>query len=609
MKKFVALSLALTMALSLAACGGDTTSSGGDTSGTGESSSSDGVTLRLVNGKIEVDEQLKKLAELYKEGTGVTVEIQSMGGGIDIQSELKNYYQADNMPDIFVNGSEADFANWEGLLVDMSDQPWVSDTDQAYTDDSGAVLGFPYTTEAIGMAYNADILEKAGVDPSTLTTYSAYKEAFEKIDSMKDELGLTAVVDLGCESTNLYWSTGNHLFGQYLSAGLDRDDKTYIDLLSDGGQLDTERFTEYANFFQLLIDYSDPTMAVSGTYDEQILQFASGKYAFVTQGSWIGATMTSTDADAYAAAGNFEVGMAPFAFSEEPIETILTASPSWWSIYSGSEHIEEAKAFLNWCAGDTAQQVLVEEGGFISPFASCTYVASDPFALGIFYSLTDWTGIRYTEFVGLKNYITMFQSKDFIYSIVLTIIFVVINMILVNFVTFCLALLCTSKIRGVGFFRAAFFLPNLIGGIVLGYIWQFIFNKVFLTLFNTNFSILADANGAFLAIIVVYVWQYAGYIMMIYITGLQQVPRDVIEASAIDGASPFRTLFAIKIPMIASTFTICTFLTLTSAFKQFDVKQWDLILSAALLAMLPMIILFLLAQKQIMSGMVEGAIK
>lgn len=195
-----------------------------------------------------------------------------------------------------------------------------------------------------------------------------------------------------------------------------------------------------------------------------------------------------------------------------------------------------------------------------------------PFALGIFYSLTDWTGIRYTEFVGLKNYITMFQSKDFIYSIVLTIIFVVINLILVNFVAFCLALLCTSKIRGVGFFRAAFFLPNLIGGIVLGYIWQFIFNKVFLTLFNTNFSILADANGAFLAIIVVYVWQYAGYIMMIYITGLQQVPRDVIEASAIDGASPFRTLFAIKIPMIASTFTICTFLTLTSAFKQFDVN-------------------------------------
>src|SRR5699024_9307183 len=112
-----------------------------------------------------------------------------------------------------------------------------------------------------------------------------------------------------------------------------------------------------------------------------------------------------------------------------------------------------------------------------------------PFALGIFYSLTDWTGIRYTEFVGLQNYITMFKSKDFIYSIVLTVIFVVVNMILVNFVAFCLALLCTSKIKGVSFFRAAFFLPNLIGGIVLGYVWQFVFNKVFLTLFNTSFSI------------------------------------------------------------------------------------------------------------------------
>ena len=195
-----------------------------------------------------------------------------------------------------------------------------------------------------------------------------------------------------------------------------------------------------------------------------------------------------------------------------------------------------------------------------------------PFALGIFYSLTDWTGIRYTEFVGLQNYITMFKSKDFIYSIVLTVLFVVVNMILVNFVAFCLALLCTSKIKGVSFFRAAFFLPNLIGGIVLGYVWQFVFNKVFLTLFNTSFSILADANGAFIAIIAVYVWQYAGYIMMIYITGLQQVPRDVLEASAIDGANPLRTLFAIKIPMIASTFTICTFLTLTSAFTQFDVN-------------------------------------
>ena len=154
----------------------------------------DGDSIRLVNGKIEVDAQLKKLAEMYEKETGTKVEIESMGGGIDIQGTLKGYYQSDNMPDIFVNGSGADFANWTDMLVDMSDQKWASDTDAAYVDESQGTIGFPYTTEAIGLAYNKDILDKAGIDPSTLTGPDAIKEAFETIDSKKDELGLTAVV-------------------------------------------------------------------------------------------------------------------------------------------------------------------------------------------------------------------------------------------------------------------------------------------------------------------------------------------------------------------------------------------------------------------------------
>ena len=139
-----------------------------------------------------------------------------------------------------------------------------------------------------------------------------------------------------------------------------------------------------------------------------------------------------------------------------------------------------------------------------------------------------------------------------------------------------LALLCTSKLKGLGFFRAAYFLPNLIGGIVLGYIWQFIFSNVvtkFTTaLFDSRYSMLSETRTAFIGIVIVYIWQYAGYIMLIYITGLNTVPGDVIEASSIDGATPIQTLFQIKIPMIAPTITICTFLTLTSAFKQFDVN-------------------------------------
>ncbi len=194
-----------------------------------------------------------------------------------------------------------------------------------------------------------------------------------------------------------------------------------------------------------------------------------------------------------------------------------------------------------------------------------------PLVLGIFYSFTDWTGIKYTEFVGLANYIAMFKETSFLWSLIITILFVVFNMIFVNVVGFCLALLCTSRLKGVGFFRAAYFLPNLIGGIVLGYIWQFVFNNVLVQVTGT--SLLSKTPTAFAAIIVVYIWQYAGYIMLIYVNGLVTVPGDVLEAAAIDGANAVTTLFRIKLPMIASTITICTFLTLTSAFKQFDVNM------------------------------------
>lgn len=387
-RKVIATLLAATMVMSLAACGGggDNGSSGGDAGDSGSSSGSDsgssgggsGDSIRLVNGKIEIDSQLKKLAEMYKEETGVTVEIESMGGGIDIQGTLKGYYQADNMPNIFVNGGSTDFGNWEGMLEDMSGEAWASDTDAAYVDEEYGTIGFPYTVEAVGLAYNADILEKAEIDPATLTSPGKIEEAFKTLDSKKADLGLDAVVGYCAEATNLYWSTGNHLFANYIDGGLDRDDTTYIDMLNDGGKVDKDRLTDFAKFVGLLNQYSDPALLVSGTYDQQILNFASGKYAFVTQGSWIGATMTGDDAEAYEAAGNFKVGMVPYAF-EDGMDTILTNSPSWWSVFSDG-NAEAAKAFLQWCSEDKAQQVLVEEAGFISPYNSCKYVANDPFA-------------------------------------------------------------------------------------------------------------------------------------------------------------------------------------------------------------------------------------
>ena len=397
MKKRNLALMTAALVLALTACGGGSSSetkvSGetdkaettkADEGKSEEKKSSAGKELRLVNGKIEVDAQLKELAAAYEKETGVKVNIESMGGGIDIQGTLKGYFQADNMPDIFVNGGDTDFKNWEGHLVDMSNEKWVSDTEAAYKDKDGKVVGFPYTTEAIGLAYNADVLEKAGIDPKSITGPDSMKKAFETLDSKKDELGLTAVVGYVAEATNLYWSTGNHLFGVYEDGGLKRDDTKYFDLLEQG-KIDKDRFSKYADMVELFNKYADPSLLVSGTYDQQIQTFSAGKYAFVTQGSWIGATMTNDDKEQYEAAGKFKVGMIPYAF-EEGIDTIQTNSPSWWAVFD-NDNKEEALKFLQWVSEDEGQKILVEKAGFVSPFKSISYVADDPFAQ----TITDYT--------------------------------------------------------------------------------------------------------------------------------------------------------------------------------------------------------------------------
>ena len=196
-----------------------------------------------------------------------------------------------------------------------------------------------------------------------------------------------------------------------------------------------------------------------------------------------------------------------------------------------------------------------------------------PFIYGIYLTLTDWNGVSSVKnFVGLSNFAAVMRDAQFWKSLLLTFKYVIAVVVFVNVIAFLLAYILTRGIKGQNFFRAGFFTPNLIGGIVLGYVWQFIFNNVLIKMTN-NISLLSKTNTAMMAIIVVYIWQYAGYIMLIYVTGLTQVPKDVLEASQIDGANAVTTLFKIKIPMIAATITICTFLTLTSAFKQFDVNM------------------------------------
>ena len=372
-KRLLAVVLAAAMAVCLMACGG---SSSGSAASTGEGSgAASGEGIRLLNGKPEIDTQLKKLAAKYEEETGKVVSVETIGGDTNASDELKKMYQADNMPDIFViEANQA--ANWDGLLADLTGEAWTEDTDYELVDEKMGTIGFPYTVEATALAYNAEILEKAGVDPASLTSPAAWQKAVETLDSKKDELGLTAVFGWCAEPANLGWSSGTHVFAQYLDAGLAQDDTTYIDLLNDGGKIDEARMKDFAAFVGMMNKYSDPTLLIDGTYDNQVAGFAAGKYAFVTQGNWINGGVTgSPDYTGWA------MGFAPYAF-EDGIDTIIAGPPSFWTVYSDGD-VDGAKAFLQWVSDDSAQEILVNEAGLISPFKDCSFVAADPFAESI----------------------------------------------------------------------------------------------------------------------------------------------------------------------------------------------------------------------------------
>lgn len=193
--------------------------------------------------------------------------------------------------------------------------------------------------------------------------------------------------------------------------------------------------------------------------------------------------------------------------------------------------------------------------------------------------MTDWNGVNNDiNFVGFDNFKNLFSSPDFLYSFLITIAYTAINIVLVNVVSFVLSLIVTSNIRFKNFFRAGFFIPYLIGGIVLGYIWQFIFNNAIVAIGNTfsiqalQVSFLSRPNTVIWMMAAVNTWQYAGYIMLIYVASIQSIPKSLMEAAEVDGANYITRILHILIPMMANAFTISLFLTLTTSFKQFDMN-------------------------------------
>ena len=191
-----------------------------------------------------------------------------------------------------------------------------------------------------------------------------------------------------------------------------------------------------------------------------------------------------------------------------------------------------------------------------------------PFLWGIYLSFHKFVTVSKTTFVGLDNYFSVFSDPTFVSAFWFTAKFTIVSTILINVLAFALALMLTRGLKGTNVFRTVFFLPNLIGGIVLGYIWQILLNGI---LTNLGLPLLAlDAKYGFWGLIILMCWQQIGYMMIIYIAGLQNVPGELIEAASIDGATGMQTLFKVKLPMVMPSVTICTFLTLTNSFTLFD---------------------------------------
>ena len=298
----------------------------------------EGGSLVLAQSKPEIDGVLKEYAAVWSEKTGIDLTIKSCGGdNCRLADQLRADFAAGDMPDIWNIAGIEDYREWEAIIEDLSDQDWVDDTALEFVVD-GRVYGQPRSVEGWGMAYNADILDAAGVDPAGLTNYQAYVDAFAQIDSMKDSLGIDSVVSMAA-SLGMGWVTAHHNFNSLLSNGLPYGDMSVTNDLLEGN-VDVARLSEYADWVELLFTYADESVLLTGGYDEQVGAFATGNAAFLHQGNW-------TDPNMAAANASFPMAFAPHGSLSEDTPGIFVSAPWFWVVNSESDSLDGAKQYLN----------------------------------------------------------------------------------------------------------------------------------------------------------------------------------------------------------------------------------------------------------------------
>lgn len=335
-----------------------------------------GGSIRLMQNKPEIDAALQAYAQTWTETTEIDLTVQSVGGGTgaSMGQQLRADFAAGEMPDIFTIDGIETYREWESLILDLSDEQWVDETDVAFTID-GTVYGFPVSIEGWGMAYNADILDQAGVDPSTLTNFDAYAEAFARIEAMSAELGIQSVVSMAA-SAEMSWVTAHHNFNSLLSNGLEYGDQSVVQALL-AGQVDQQRLEEYADWVALLFEYADQAVLTTGNYDAQVGAFATGQAAFLHQGNWVDPNLAGANV-------TFEVGYAPHGSSRADTVGIFVAAPSFYVINAESENIEAAKQFLSDLAyTQEGHNYMVNEAGMIPAFRTVEINPAGPLSQAV----------------------------------------------------------------------------------------------------------------------------------------------------------------------------------------------------------------------------------
>ena len=319
--------------------------------------------ITLSQNKPEIDAALKAYAAAWSKANNVPVTIKSVGGGtgMDLDSQLKADLAAGDMPDIFaINGLE-NYKEWADLVLDLSGERWVKNTSVAFKYE-GKVYGYPVAVEGWGMAYNADILKKAGVDPKTLVNYAGYKAAFAKIDAQKAALGLKSVVSMAA-SLDMGWVTAHHNFNSLLSNGLPYGDLSVVNALL-AGKVDAKRLSEYADWVELIFKYADKAVLTTGNYDAQVGAFASGQAAFLHQGNW-------TDPNMAQAKATFLMAFAPHGSMARATDGIFAAAPSFYCVNKNSKNVPAAKKFLSDLVfTDAGNKYMVMDAGSIPAFSN-----------------------------------------------------------------------------------------------------------------------------------------------------------------------------------------------------------------------------------------------